>query len=60
MLKDAVNQLMTRPFDSIAEMEQAGDFSFPFWAYFSNLVKGDIRKKNDQLPRTSPPCRRCY
>ena len=50
LLKEAVNQLMTRPFDSIAEMERAGDFSFPFWAYFASLVKGDIRKKNDQLP----------
>ncbi|MFA6505757.1 MAG: hypothetical protein WCT14_06655 [Treponemataceae bacterium] len=50
MLKDAVNQLLVRPFDSMSEMEKAGDFSFPFWAYFASLVKGDIRKKNDLLP----------
>ncbi len=50
MLKETVNQLLVRPFDSLTELEKAGDFSFPFWAYFSSLVKGDIRKKNDQLP----------
>lgn len=50
MLKEAVNQLLVRPFDSMTELEKAGDFSFPFWAYFSSLVKGDIRKKNDLLP----------
>lgn len=50
MLKEAVNQLLVRPFDSMTELEKAGDFSFPFWAYFSSLVKGDIKKKNDQLP----------
>lgn len=50
MLKDALNQLLVRPFDSLVELEKAGDFSFPFWAYFSNLVKGDIKKKNDKLP----------
>lgn len=50
MLKETVNQLLVRPYDSMAELEKAGDFSFPFWAYFSSLVKGDIRKKNDRLP----------
>ncbi|GAB1482179.1 hypothetical protein MASR2M78_09940 [Treponema sp.] len=49
-LKEALNQLMMRPFDTMSEMEKAGDFSFPFWAYFSSLVKADIRKKNDRLP----------
>ena len=50
MLKDTLNQLMVRPFDSLNDLETAGDFAFPFWAYFSSLVKGDIRKKNDKLP----------
>lgn len=50
MLKDALGQLLVRPFDSLVELEKAGDFSFPFWAYFASLVKGDIRKKNDRLP----------
>lgn len=49
-LKDALNQLMVRPFDTVNDMEKAGDFSFPFWAYFASLVKGDIKKKNDRLP----------
>lgn len=50
MLKEAVNLLLVRPFDSMNALEKAGDFSFPFWAYLASLVKGDVRKKNDKLP----------
>ncbi len=50
LLKDMINQLMVKPFDAMDTLEKAGDFSFPFWAYFTSLVKGDIRKKADQLP----------
>ncbi len=48
-LKEALNQLLVRPFDALNDLEKAGDFSFPFWAYFTSLVKGDIKKKNDRL-----------
>mgnify|MGYP001248594195 CR=1 FL=1 len=50
LLKDALNQLMIRPLDALREMERAGDFSFPFWAYLTSQVKNDIKKKNDFLP----------
>ncbi len=50
MLKDAINQLLVRPFDSMGELEKAGDFSYTFWAYLSSLIKNDLRKKGDKLP----------
>jgi hypothetical protein len=50
VLKDALNQLLTRPFDSLNELEKGGDSSYTFWAYFTSLAKNDIRKKNDKLP----------
>lgn len=59
-LKDALNQLMVRPFDSMSDLEKAGDFSFPFWAYFSSLVRGDIRKKNDKLPEDNAALQAVY
>lgn len=49
-LKEALNQILIRPFDTMTEMEKSGDFVFSFWAYFSSMVKNDIRKKNDKLP----------
>ena len=60
MLKDTLNQLMVRPFDSLNDLEKAGDFAFPFWAYFSSLVKGDIRKKNDKLPEDTAALQSVY
>ena len=50
MLKDAINQLLVRPFDSMGELEKAGDFSYTFWAYLASLIKNDLRKKGDKLP----------
>ncbi len=49
-LKEKLNQLLIRPFDALGDIENAGDFSFSFWAYMTSLVKGDIKKKNDRLP----------
>jgi hypothetical protein len=48
-LKDYLNQILTRPMDCAASIEEGGEFSYLFWAHFSILVKGDIKKKKDLL-----------
>ncbi len=48
-LKSMFTLLMARPYDAQAEIEQAGDFSFLFWSYMNNIIKADIRKKNELL-----------
>jgi hypothetical protein len=48
-LRDILNQILTRPLDCCTAIESGGDFSYIFWAHFSILVKGDIKKKKDRL-----------
>ncbi|MDR0720470.1 MAG: hypothetical protein LBF78_12605 [Treponema sp.] len=48
-LRDMLNQILTRPLDCYASIENGSDFSYLFWAHFAILVKGDIRKKKDRL-----------
>ncbi|MDR2028508.1 MAG: hypothetical protein LBP93_03095 [Treponema sp.] len=48
-LRDMLNYILTRPFDCLDNMEEAGDFSFYFWAYFCNMVRNDIKKKTAYL-----------
>jgi len=49
-LRDTLNHLLIRPFDAIRDMENSGDFIYPFWAYLCTQIKNDIKKKNDRLP----------
>ncbi|WP_156789667.1 hypothetical protein [Gracilinema caldarium] len=49
-LRDTLNHLLVRPFDAIRDMENSGDFIYPFWAYLCTQIKNDIKKKNDRLP----------
>jgi hypothetical protein len=48
-LRDTLNQILTRPSDCYSAIENGSDFSYLFWAHFSILVKGDIKKKKDPL-----------
>ncbi|MDR1565945.1 MAG: hypothetical protein LBS48_01520 [Treponema sp.] len=48
-LRDLLNQILIRPLDCYAAIEEGREFSYLFWAHFSILVKGDIRKKKDRL-----------
>ncbi|WP_148257614.1 hypothetical protein [Leadbettera azotonutricia] len=48
-LRDYLNQILTRPMDCAGSIEEGGEFSYLFWAHFSLLVKGDIKKKKDLL-----------
>ncbi|MDR2617394.1 MAG: hypothetical protein LBC62_00865 [Treponema sp.] len=48
-LRDLLNQILTRPLDCYTAIEEGGEFSYLFWAHFSILVKGDIKKKKDRL-----------
>jgi hypothetical protein len=49
-LKDTLNQIIVRPLDICRELEQSGDFIFPFWSYVTTQIKNDIKKKNEWLP----------
>jgi hypothetical protein len=42
-----IEQIMTRPLDSLSEMERSADFPYLFWTYFCPLAKDDIKKKNE-------------
>ena len=49
-VKDAINSIMVKPFEAVNQMESAGDFTFLFWSFFCNVIKKDIRQKNEMLP----------
>ena len=48
-LREIIDQIMIRPFDSLKAMESSGDFSYIFWMYFCSLVKSDISKRKETL-----------
>lgn len=49
-LKEAMNNMLVKPFESIQSMEDGGEFVFLFWSFLCNLLKRDIRQKKDMLP----------
>jgi hypothetical protein len=48
LLRDMLNQLISRPLESYIALEEAADFSFMFWAHFCIFLKEDIKKKKDR------------
>ncbi|MDR2900633.1 MAG: hypothetical protein LBV20_03845 [Treponema sp.] len=48
--REAMNNILVKPFESIRNMESGGDFIFLFWSIFCNLIKKDIKQKNELLP----------
>ena len=49
MLRDILNQILTRPVDCYNAIKEGGDFSYLFWAHFCILIKNDIKKKKERL-----------
>ena len=49
MLRDMLNQILTRPLDCYNAIKEGGDFSYLFWAHFCILIKNDIKKKKERL-----------
>ncbi len=49
-LRESINNILVKPFESIRNMESGGDFVFLFWSFFCNLIKKDIKQKNEMLP----------
>ncbi len=48
-LRETINNILVKPFESIQNMETGGDFIFLFWSFFCNLIKKDIKQKNELL-----------
>jgi hypothetical protein len=48
-LKESLDRVLIRPMDCLGTLENSGDFSFLFWAYFCSLIKNDIKKKEGKL-----------
>ena len=42
LLKDFINQIMTRPTDCISDMSEGREISFYFWAFFGSLIKKEL------------------
>ena len=49
ILRDTLNQILTRPLDCYNAIKDGGDFSYLFWAHFCILIKNDIKKKKERL-----------
>jgi hypothetical protein len=49
--QEAMNNILVKPLESIPDMESGGDFIFLFWSFFCNLLKKDIKQKNELLPQ---------
>ncbi|MDR1178789.1 MAG: hypothetical protein LBK64_08170, partial [Spirochaetaceae bacterium] len=49
-LREALNQIVVKPFEALRIMRDSGEFTFLFWAYFNNLLKKDISQKKEPLP----------
>ncbi|MDR1319383.1 MAG: hypothetical protein LBJ90_07135 [Treponema sp.] len=48
-LQESLDRVLIRPMDCLNNLENSGDFSFLFWAYFCSLIKNDIKKKKEKL-----------
>jgi hypothetical protein len=49
-LREEIQNILLKPFQSISNMQSGGDFIFLFWSSFCNLIKKDIRQNNEMLP----------
>ena len=49
ILRDQLNQVLTRPLECYGSIKDGGDVSYLFWAHFCLLMKNDIKKKNELL-----------
>jgi hypothetical protein len=48
-LRDLFTQILTRPMDSLNDLESGEDFPYMFWATFCGLTRNDITQKKDLL-----------
>lgn len=51
VLKDILNELISRPAECITTFESGGDFVNLFWLYFCSLIRVDTKKKGELLMR---------
>jgi len=49
ILRDQLNQVLTRPIECYNSIKDGGDVSYLFWAHFCILIKNDIKKKKERL-----------
>ncbi|MDR2702413.1 MAG: hypothetical protein LBB72_08280 [Spirochaetaceae bacterium] len=48
-LQEIMDQILIRPNDCIHDIRQYREVSFHFWGYFCNLVRSDLKQKNELL-----------
>ena len=48
-LREILEQMVVRPIECLNSMEKSGDFPFIFWNHFCNLIRTDIKKRNETL-----------
>jgi hypothetical protein len=49
-LKDALNGILVKPYDALAQLKEPTDFGFSLWSYMCGYIKADYQKKKDKLP----------
>ncbi|MDR0389749.1 MAG: hypothetical protein LBH73_06740, partial [Spirochaetaceae bacterium] len=49
-LREALNQIVVKPFETLRIMRDGSEFAFLFWAYLNNLLKHDLLQKKEPLP----------
>jgi hypothetical protein len=49
LLRDMFRQVETQPLDCLHYLETGGEFAVLFWLYFCNMVKSEIRRKDELL-----------
>jgi hypothetical protein len=51
MLKDALNLVITRPFDAVERLKSSrGDIVYSFWAYLLSHMRQDLLKRGERTP----------
>jgi hypothetical protein len=51
MLKDALNLVLTRPFDAVERLKSSrGDIVYSFWAYLLSHMRQDLLKRGERTP----------
>jgi len=48
-MQNTLNHIVIKPGAAAAEVEEAGDFTFRFWAHFSNMLAREQNEKRDLL-----------
>ncbi|GHV37323.1 hypothetical protein AGMMS49546_04740 [Spirochaetia bacterium] len=48
-IREALDQVITRPLDYLNTIETSGESTWLLWTCFCNLVKNDIKRKNEKL-----------